>query len=73
MFNDEYDSGNIKQLLEDNYEFRELYNRHRELDKRVRAAELGSKPMEDLALAELKKEKLWTRDRMTHMLQQFRA
>lgn len=68
MFDEENDSGSIKDLLHGNDEFRELYNRHRELDKRVNAAEVGAKPMEDLALVQLKKEKLWTRDRMTKML-----
>jgi len=73
MFDEENDSGAIKSLLTENNEFRELYNRHRELDKRVHAAEVGARPMEDLALVQLKKEKLWTRDKMTEMLNQYRA
>lgn len=73
MFDEENDSSTIKHLLQDNDEFRELYNRHRELDKRVHAAEVGAKPMEDLALVQLKKEKLWARDRMTQMLHNHRA
>ncbi len=40
MFDDENDSRVIKTLISENHEFRELYNRHRELDKRVNAAEL---------------------------------
>lgn len=73
MFDEENDSGVIKSLLSESNEFRELYNRHRELDKRVHAAEVGARPMEDLALVQLKKEKLWTRDKMTQMLNQYRT
>lgn len=73
MFDEENDNRVIKSLLAENDEFRELYNRHRELDKRVTAAEVGAQPMEDLALTKLKKEKLWARDRMTAMLSHYQA
>lgn len=73
MFDEENDSTAIKSLLSENEEFRKLYNRHRELDKRVTAAEIGGQPMEDLALARLKKEKLWTRDKMTELLNRYQS
>lgn len=73
MFDDENDSRVIKTLISENHEFRELYNRHRQLDKRVNAAEIGARPMEDLALVQLKKEKLWTRDKLTQMLNEYRT
>ena len=58
----------MEQMLKDNEEFRRLYNKHQELDKRVSAAELGTAPMDDLALNKLKKEKLYARDRLTRIL-----
>ena len=54
----------MEKLIEENEDFRRIYNRHQELDKRVTAAELGTAPMEDLALNQLKKEKLWIKDRI---------
>jgi len=51
-------------LIKENEDFRRIYDRHQELDKRVTAAELGTAPMEDLALNQLKKEKLWAKDKL---------
>ncbi len=50
--------------MKENEDLRRIYNRHQELDKRVTAAELGTAPMEDLALNQLKKEKLWAKDKL---------
>lgn len=66
MFSDR--QGEVESLLAENIEFRRLYNRHQELDKRVHEAEIGTKPMEDLALNRLKKEKLWAKDKMAFLL-----
>ncbi len=57
----EHQQNKMDELIKDNEDFRRIYNRHQELDKRVTAAELGTAPMEDLALNKLKKEKLWSR------------
>lgn len=54
----------MDQLIKENDDFRRIYDRHQELDKRVTAAELGTAPMEDLALNKLKKEKLWVKDKL---------
>ena len=54
----------LEEMIRDNEDFRRNYNRHQELDKRVTAAELGTAPMEDLALNRLKKEKLWLKDKL---------
>ena len=54
----------MDELIKENEDFRRIYNRHQELDKRVTAAELGTAPMEDLALNQLKKEKLWIKDKL---------
>ena len=58
----------LQELIRDNEDFRRNYNRHQELDKRVTAAELGTAPMEDLALNRLKKEKLWIKDKLASLL-----
>lgn len=62
MFSDQ--KSKMEKLIEENEDFRRIYNRHQELDKRVTAAELGTAPMEDLALNQLKKEKLWIKDKL---------
>ena len=55
-------------MIKENDDFRRNYNRHQELDKRVTAAELGTEPMEDLALNRLKKEKLWIKDKLAVLI-----
>ena len=60
----EHRQSKLEELIRENEDFRRIYNRHQELDKRVTAAELGTAPMEDLALNRLKKEKLWAKDRL---------
>lgn len=58
----------LQQMLKENEDFLKVYNKHQELDKRVTAAELGTAPMEDLALHQLKKEKLWAKDQLARMM-----
>jgi uncharacterized protein YdcH (DUF465 family) len=58
----------MEKLMKENEDFRRIFNRHQELDKRVSEAELGTAPMEDLALNKLKKEKLWAKDRLAQLM-----
>ncbi|MFT5138614.1 MAG: hypothetical protein ACI9H8_000154 [Lysobacterales bacterium] len=58
----------MEKLLKENEDFRRIFNRHQELDKRVEDAELGTAPMEDLALMKLKKEKLLAKDRLANLM-----
>jgi uncharacterized protein YdcH (DUF465 family) len=58
----------MEKLMKENEEFLRIYNRHQELDKRVTAAEIGTAPMEDLALNRLKKEKLLAKDKLARLL-----
>ena len=60
----EHRQNKMDELMKENENFRRIYNRHQALDKRVTAAELGTAPMEDLALNQLKKEKLWAKDKL---------
>jgi uncharacterized protein YdcH (DUF465 family) len=58
----------MERMMKENEEFRRIFNRHQELDKRVTEAELGTAPMEDLALIQLKKEKLWAKDKLAYLM-----
>jgi uncharacterized protein YdcH (DUF465 family) len=58
----------LEQLIKEDQDFLRVYNKHQELDKRVTAAEIGTAPMEDLALNQLKKEKLWAKDQLARMM-----
>lgn len=60
----------VEQLMQADAEFRSLYMRHRDLEKQVTDAELGTRPLDDLTLVRLKKEKLATKDRLTRMFDQ---
>ena len=55
----------VQAMLERNDEFKRLFQRHRDLDKQVLDAELGVRPMDDMTLHSLKKEKLRAKDRLT--------
>ncbi|MBT8058782.1 MAG: YdcH family protein [Gammaproteobacteria bacterium] len=66
----EHHQEQMEKLMKDNEEFLRIYNRHQELDKRVTAAETGTAPMEDLALNQLKKEKLWAKDQLARIMDQ---
>jgi len=63
----------MEALLKENEEFRKLYNHHQQLEKRVLAAEYGTAPMEDLALNQLKREKLRAKDQLSRILSQSQA
>ncbi len=60
-------------LLHDYPELRQLYDRHKALDKQVIDAELGVAPVDDTQLALLKREKLQAKDRLTQMVGQLQA
>lgn len=54
-------------LLRSDTEFRRLYDRHRDLDRKVVDAELGVVPIDDLRLSQMKREKLAMKDRLARM------
>ena len=54
-------------LFSANPEFRQLYHRHKELDKQVLDAELGVLPIDDATLLQMKREKLAAKDRLTRL------
>ena len=57
----------VEALMKANAEFRQLYHRHKELDKQVLDAELGVLPVDDTRLVKMKREKLAAKDRLTRM------
>ena len=57
----------IDALIKANPEFKQLYQRHRDLDKKVMDAELGVLPIDDTRLAQMKREKLAAKDRLIRM------
>ncbi len=58
----------MEKLMKESEDFRRIFNRHQQLDKRVSEAELGTAPLEDLALNQLKKEKLLAKDRLAYLM-----
>jgi len=69
----EHHQEEMERMMKENEDFLRIYNRHQELDKRVTAAEIGTAPMEDLALNKLKKEKLRAKDQLARMMDAARA
>lgn len=63
----------METLLKENEEFRKLYNRHQQLEKRVIAAENNTAPMADQSLNQLKREKLQAKDQLARMMDRSRA
>jgi uncharacterized protein YdcH (DUF465 family) len=57
----------VEALMKANAEFRQLYHRHKELDKQVLDAELGVLPVDDVRLNLMKREKLAAKDRLIRM------
>lgn len=57
----------LDSVIQANPEFRRLYHHHQELDKKVMDAELGVLPIDDTTLAQMKREKLAAKDRLTRM------
>ena len=57
----------IDAMMKTDPEFRQLYHRHRELDKQVLDAELGVLPLDDFTLSKMKREKLHAKDRLIRM------
>ena len=54
-------------LMKTNPEFKSLYQRHKELDKKVLDAVLGVLAVDDLTLSKMKREKLAAKDRLVTM------
>jgi len=60
----------IDALIKSNPEFKQLYQRHKDLDKKVMDAELGVLPIDDTTLGQMKREKLAAKDRLVQLYDQ---
>lgn len=69
----ENEQKDVEVLIKSDAEFRSLYQRHKELDSKVRDAELGVLPMDDLTLHNMKKEKLRAKDKLTILWERYQA
>jgi uncharacterized protein YdcH (DUF465 family) len=69
MFEDEQSA--VAELLRSNPKFRELYEQHESLDQEVEDAVSGVHPMGDGAVTQLKRRKLFLKDRMASMIHHF--
>jgi uncharacterized protein YdcH (DUF465 family) len=58
------------EALMHNPEFKQLYQRHKQLDKQVLDAELGVLAVDDITLSQMKREKLAAKDRLTRIFDQ---
>jgi uncharacterized protein YdcH (DUF465 family) len=63
----------VEVLINIDSELRSLYQRHQELDSKVRDAELGVLPMDDTTLHNMKKEKLWAKDKLINLWERYRS
>lgn len=68
----EYDQSIVDSLLSDSKDFQQLFKQHHQLKEKVRSAELGVLPLDDLTLGAMKKEKLLAKDKMATMIETYR-
>lgn len=54
----------IEAMIKADPEFKQLYERHRKLDKKVTDAELGVLPIDETRLGQMKREKLLAKQRL---------
>ena len=68
----EYDQHIVESLLDENNDFKRLYDKYDVLKQRVNEANAGTIPIDDFSLEKMKKEKLLLKDRMAHMIEDYR-
>ncbi|TBR12662.1 MAG: DUF465 domain-containing protein [Lysobacter sp.] len=64
---EERSTNELESLIKGHPEFKQLYQQHKDLDRRVMNAELGVTPVDDLTLSRMKREKLAAKDRLVRM------
>jgi len=68
----EHDQEIVNSLLSEDEDFKRLFEKHGKLKQLVRDANIGTEPLDDFALENLKKEKLLLKDRMAAMIANYR-
>lgn len=71
MFENDHDI--VDSLLQEDSNFKHLYDKYSEIKQRVSEANHGEHPMDDMFLEALKKEKLYMKDRMTAIIANYRS
>ncbi|KAK2701808.1 hypothetical protein QYM36_019563 [Artemia franciscana] len=66
-----FQSNVVKALLDKDFAFRRLHAKHEMLDEKVQAVHEGDSPMDELALEQMKKEKLFLKDEMARKIFDF--
>jgi len=66
MFEDQSPEA-LDALVKSHPEFKRLYQRHKELDKKVAAADHNALPIDEATLAQMKREKLAAKERLLHL------
>lgn len=67
----EFEQEIVNSLLQEDDDFKRLYDKHAVLKDKIEDANLGSLSMDDLVLEQLKKEKLLLKDRMAGMIKNY--
>ena len=67
----EFEQEIVNSLLQENDDFKRLYDKHAVLKDKIEDANLGSLSIDDLVLEQLKKEKLLLKDRMAGMIKSY--
>lgn len=69
----EYEQDIVECLLTEDDDFKRLYEKHSELKQKVQDANLGTQPMDDFTLEDLKKQKLLLKDLMAAKIATYRS
>jgi len=68
----EYDEEIVEALLKESVDFKRLYDKYINLKREVDSANVGDSPIEDMELERMKKEKLFLKDQMTGIIEDYR-
>jgi len=68
----EYDEDIVDALLKENVDFKRLYDKHLNLNREVDSGNSGDFPIDEMDLEGMKKEKLFLRDQMAQIIEDYR-
>jgi uncharacterized protein len=68
----EHDQEIVKSLLNENNDFKRLYDKHGKLKQQLEEAYTKVKPLDDTTMGNLKKEKLYIKDKMATFVENYR-
>ena len=68
----DYDQDIVKSLLHESIEFKRLYDKHSRLKQQVQEVQTSNQDFDDFELERLKKEKLYLKDRMAGMIENYK-